>query len=216
MRVGAALLLCALAPAGAFAQAALPAVLPENDVVVAIGWSGSDFQSRSYDRWHGGLLGAGGFGHYWTDHLKTEIEAAWNNPGTDEIYEDLEHMGALTYALSDHRARDIRVGVAQIYQFGRNAWVHPFVGAGVDLVRRDTRIDRREQTRNVYLPPNRTVPIVIGPSHERRIDVFGQATLKAGLKMYATERAFFQTEFKIGIREDVDHVVWKAGFGVDF
>jgi hypothetical protein len=79
-----------------------------------------------------------------------------------------------------------------------------------------TRIDRREQTRTVYLPPNRSVPVLIPAADERRTDVFGQAVLKAGLKMYATEKAFFTTEFKLGFREDVDHVVWKVGFGVDF
>ena len=215
MRIGAAVLLCGLTPAWAFAQAPATA-LPENDASIAIGWSGSDFQLQSYDRWRGGVLAAATAGHYWTDHVKTEIEAAWTTPGTDQIYEDFAYTGAPTYAVSDHTARDVRLGITHIYQFGRNAWVHPFVGAGVDLVRRAARTDRREQTRSVYLPPNRTTPVVIPPAHERRTDVFGQAVLKTGLKMYATERAFFNTELKVGIREDVDHVVWKVGFGVDF
>jgi hypothetical protein len=34
--------------------------------------------------------------------------------------------------------------------------------------------------------------------------------------MYASERAFFNTELKLGIRREVDHVVWKIGLGFDF
>ncbi|RPI57686.1 MAG: hypothetical protein EHM55_00995 [Acidobacteria bacterium] len=215
MRTAAAVLLCCLTPAGAGAQT-MPPGLPSNDTVVAIGWTASEFRPERYDNWRGGLLVGVSGGHYWTDHLKTEIDGSWNSPGTDEIYEDLEYAGAITYAISNHRAHDLRFGVTQIYQFGRNAWVHPFVGAGVDIVRRRTRIDRREQTRTVYLPPDRSVPVLIPAADERRTDVFGQGVLKAGLKMYATEKAFFNTEFKLGFREDVDHVVWKVGVGVDF
>ncbi len=215
MRVAAAILLFWLTPAWAGAQTAPPA-LPRNDTAIAIGWTGSEFRPETYDNWRSGLLVGVGGGHYWTDHLKTEIDAGWNTSGTDEIYEDLVHEGGLTYATSNRRAHDVRFGVTQIYQFGRNVWVNPFVGAGVDLVRRDTRIDRPQQMRTVYVSPTRNIPVVIPAASERRTDVFGQAVLKTGLKMYATEKTFFTTAFKIGFREDVDYVLWNVGFGVDF
>ncbi len=206
---------CLLTPMSAWAQTAPPR-LPANDTAFSIGWSGNDLQQRSYDSWSGGfVLGVSG-GHYWTDHLKTEIDASWNNSGRDDVYEDLELNGALTYAELQRRAFDARVGVTQLYQFGRNTWVHPFLGAGVDLVHRRTTTDRPDQTRTVYLPPNRSVPVVIPAARERLSDTFAQAVLRTGLKMYATEKAFFTTELKLGFRENVDHVVWKMGFGVDF
>ena len=215
MRVAASMLLCWLTPAWAGAQTAPPA-LPTNDTAIAIGWTGSEFRPERYNNWRSGLLVGVSGGHYWTDHLKTEFGAGWNTPGTDEVYEDLVIEGGPTYATANHRAHDVRLGVTQIYQFGRNAWVNPFVGVGIDVVRRDTRIDRPQQTRTVYVPPNRNIPVVIPAASERRTDVFGQAVLKTGLKMYATEKAFFTTAFKIGFREDVDYVVWNVGFGVDF
>jgi hypothetical protein len=37
--------------------------------------------------------------------------------------------------------RQQNVAIAQQYQFFRNQWVHPHVGAGVDLARETTRED---------------------------------------------------------------------------
>jgi hypothetical protein len=215
MRIAAIAVVCALLPVRAWAQGAA-SVVPGNDVAAAVGWSGSDVGAERYDRWRGGVLASIGAGHYWTDHLKTEVDAAWSNSGTDEVYEDIEYSGGVTYAVSDQRVREIRVGVTQVYQFGRNAWVHPFAGVGVDLIQRETRTDRPAQTRTVYVAPNRTIPVTVPALNEQRRDVFAQAVLRAGLKMYATEKTFFSTEIKFGVRDDVDHVVWKVGIGVDF
>jgi len=215
MRIAAAVMLCWVAPASAGAQTA-PVVLPDNDTIVAVGWTGSEHELQTYDSWHGGLLVSIAAGHYWTDHLKTEFEAGWSTTGTNEVFEDINYAGALTYALTDHRARDFRIGATQIYQFGRNAWIHPFVGAGFDVIRRETTLERLPQSRTLYFPPNRSVPVTIPPSRERRNDVFAQGVLKTGVKMYASEKMFFTTELKFGLREDVDHVVWKLGLGFDF
>jgi hypothetical protein len=214
MRVAIVMLLCCV-PAFAEAQPALPA-LATNDAVISIGWAGSDHERPRYDSWRGSLLVGASVGHYWTDHLKTEVDASWSNPGKDEVYEDFVYQGGVTYTIADYRAHDIRIGATQIYQFGRNAWVHPYIGVGFDVVRRETAIDRVGQSRTVVLAPNRTVPVVIPPASERRTDVFGQGVIKSGLKLYATEKAFFNTELKFGIRRNVDLVVWKIGLGFDF
>jgi opacity protein-like surface antigen len=215
MRVIAAMFVCCIVPAAAAAQSAAPQ-LPKNDLSLSIGWAGSDFQLTRYDSWRGSVLVGAGAGHYWTDHLKTEVEFGWFDPGRDEIYENLDYLGTSTYAVADHTARDLRLGAVQIYQFGRNAWVHPYAGVGFDVIHRDVRIERDRQSRSVFLPPNRTIPVQIPPLSEHRTDVFAQGILKTGLKLYATERAFFNTEMKLGIRRDVDHVVWKVGLGFDF
>ena len=215
MRIAAAVLMCCVMPGGVAAQPVPPA-LPKHDATLTIGWAGSEYELSRYDRWRASLLVGGSVGHFWTDHLKTEFEAGWSNPGKAEIYEDITYLGALTYAEADHRSHDLRLGATQIYQFGRNAWVHPYVGVGFDVVRRETSIERRPQSRAVFLPPNRNIPVEIPPASERRTDVFGQGILKTGLKLYASEKAFFYTEFKLGLRRDVDHVVWKIGLGFDF
>jgi opacity protein-like surface antigen len=214
MRVLLAVLICGVTPALAGAQTE-PATLPRNDVSVSIGWSGAEHHIQDQRRWHGSLLAGMSGGRYWTDHLKTEFEASWSSPRTREIYETIERQGGYTYALSDYRAYDIRIGVAQVYQFGRNQWVHPYVGVGVDVVRRDTSIERLPQSRTVFVQ-SRSTPVDIPAASERNTTVFAQGVLKAGLKMYATEKTFFDTAVRFGVRHDVDHLVWKFGMGVDF
>ena len=214
MRVVVAILITGVMPAAAAAQTA-PATLPSNDARISIGWSGADHDVRDQKKWHGSLLVGLTGGHYWTNHLKTEVDANWNSPGRSERYETIQRQGGFTYALSDYRSYDIRVGVVQLYQFGRNEWVHPYVGVGIDAVRRHQAIDRVEQSRTVYVQ-NRTIPVVIPAASERKTTVFAEPFVKTGVKMYATEKMFFNTELKVGVKRDVDHVVWKFGMGFDF
>jgi hypothetical protein len=173
MPIAVAVLISCVTPAWVAAQPA-PPILPKNDATLTIGWAGSEYELSRYDTWRGSLLFAANVGHYWTDHLKTEFETGWSNPGIDEIYEDITYLGALTYAVVDHRSHDVRLGATQIFQFGRNAWVHPYVGVGFDVVRRETRIDRNRQSRAVFLPPNRNLPVEIPAASQHRTDVFGQ------------------------------------------
>ena len=214
MRVFLAVLICGVTPAWAAAQTA-PVVLPSNDTSISIGWAGADHDVHDDRRWHGSPLVNIRGGRYWTDHLKTEVEGSWSSSRRPEIYETIERQGAYTYALSDYRAHDIRVGVAQLYQFGRNAWVHPYVGVGADVVRRESLLERRPQSRTVFVQ-NRNIAVDIPAVSERTTTVFAQAVLKTGLKMYVGEKTFFNTELKFGVRRDVDHLVWKIGMGVDF
>ncbi|MEO5742430.1 MAG: outer membrane beta-barrel protein [Vicinamibacterales bacterium] len=213
MRVLLAMLMCVM-PAWAVEQTA-QAALPDHDTTISIGWTGAEHETRDQRRWHGSLLAGVNVGHYWTDHLKTEAEASWSSPRTHQIYENFERDGGYTYALSDYRAYDIRIGVAQLYQFGRNEWVHPYVGVGADVVRRASSFERLPQSRTIFVQ-NRNIPVAIPAASERTTGVFAQAILKAGVKMYVSEKAFFNTELKLGVRDDVDHVVWKFGMGVDF
>jgi opacity protein-like surface antigen len=214
MRSILAIFIWGVTPAWAVAQTA-PAALPSNDATISIGWSASDHQSDGQKRWHGSLLAGVSAGHYWTNHVKTEVDASWNRPGRSERYETIERQGGFTYALADYRAYDVRVGVAQLYQFGRNEWVHPYVGVGIDAVRRHQSIDRIQQSRSVYVQ-NRPIPVAIPAASERKTTIFAEPFVKAGLKMYASEKMFFNTEFKVGVKRDVDHVVWKIGMGFDF
>jgi opacity protein-like surface antigen len=216
MRVFLAMLMCGVAPAWAAAQTAATTPLPANDVVISGGWAGAEHRIYDGRHWHGSLLLGASAGHYWTPHLKTEVEASWNSPRTREVFENIEREGVYTYALSDYRAHDARVGIAQLYQFGRNEWVHPYVGAGVDVVRRVATISRLQQTRTVFVSPNRQIPVEIPGSREEKTTVFAQAILKTGLKMYVAEKTFFHTELKFGVQDDLDHLVWKFGMGVDF
>jgi hypothetical protein len=209
------MLMCVFTPAWATAQS-VAATLRDNDITISTGWAGAEHTIRDERHWHGSLLLSARVGHHWTDHLKTEVEGSWSSPRTREVFENIEREGGFTYSLSNYRGQDIRFGVVQLYQFGRNEWVHPYVGVGADVVRRVASTDRLRQSRTVFVSPNRQIPIEIPAASEQRTTVFAQAVLKAGLKMYVSERAFFNTELKFGLRRDIDHVVWNLGMGVDF
>lgn len=213
MRTALVVMMCCAAARDAAAQTAIR--LPQHDVALSVGWAGSEYDtSSSYDRWRGSLLLNITAGRYWTDHLKTEFEIGWLDAGTTEVYTDLQIGGVPTYALVQFDARDVRIGAAQLYQFGRNQWVHPYLGVGVDVIARQTTKRRPQQTRDY--PPPRGAPIVIPPLDERDSVVLAQPFLNAGLKMYASERMFFTTALKLGITHDVDHAVWRIGVGFDF
>ena len=209
-----AILICGVVPATAQAQTARPA-LPDTDAIVSIGWSGSEHDARDQRPWHASVLVSLRAGHYWTHHAKTEVEASWSIPRSHQIYENIERAGGYTYVISDYRPHDVRIGAAQLYQFGRNQWVHPYVGAGADVVRRSVAIDRQSQSRTIFLQ-NRNIPVDFPALNERETTLFVQATMKTGVKLYLTEKAFFDTELKAGLRRGVDHLVWKFGAGVDF
>ncbi len=214
MRFFITILTCVTFPAWSEAQVALP----RNDAVISIGWAGSEIGLTDYDRWRASLfLGAGG-GHYWTDHLKTEVEAGWYNAADSETYEELVIGGLRTSARSMYRIGEVRLAVGQVYQFGRNDWMHPYVGAGADVIRRSVALDRPAQQGFAYsTQPGQTSRDVAIPSlraHDSSTLV--RPFIKTGAKMYASERIFFVTDLKVGFAPDLDHVLWKLGLGFDF
>lgn len=218
MRKGLATLMCALAPALAHAQAPSEvAPLPRNDATASIGWFGAEYDEVGrYNRWHGSLFTGISLGHYWTDNLKTEVEAAWLGQAHADAYEEIVFGEDRTYAESDYRFRDIKVSLAQAFQFGRNAWVHPFLAGGVDVDRLQSTEDRPPQNRVIYLSNRDTRTVFIPGFRETETSVRVRPFVKTGLKMYVSDRSFLTTEVKFGLGGGVDHVLWKTGIGVDF
>ena len=190
--------------------------LPQNDLTVSLGWSGAEHDSTNdYDRWRGSLFVGVSGGHYWTEHVKTEIEAAWNSRTTDEVYEELVVGATRTYGIATYRVSDARLSLGQSYQFGRNEWVHPFVGVGADLVRRHVEMDRPAQTRQTYTY-QRPIDVRIPAAQSSDTRALVRPYVKGGWKMYASDRLYFTTEFKLGFAPDLDHALWKIGMGFDF
>jgi hypothetical protein len=215
MRLTIALLACVLFPSWTAAQVSLP----RNDAAIALGWSGSEYPLGEYDRWRGSLFLSIAAGHHWSDHFKTDLEAGWTSRVDTESYQEIDVNGVETYALANYRARDLRLTIAPSYQFGRNQWVHPYIGTGVDIIHRESVLERPFQLRLqsgttvVGRPPlNIPVPAL----HERETQVLVRPFLKTGVKMYASERSFFVTELKLGFASDLEHALWKLGVGFDF
>ncbi len=213
MRVMIAILSLVILPSRGEAQVELA----RNDTTLSVGWAGSEYALSDYDRWRGSLFLSVTGGHYWTDHLKTEIEAGWSSRVNDETYELVTVRNVPSYGRATYRIRDDRLTVGQSYQFGRNAWAHPYVGAGADLIRRRTMLDRPAQTTYPNSPSTRPAPWIDIPAFRAsETQVLVRPFIKTGVKMYASERMFFLTELKLGFAPDLDHALWKLGLGFDF
>ena len=107
------------------------------------------------------------------------------------------------------------MALAQQYQFGHNARVHPYVTAGVRFEwvryteeRGPVFVSIRTPPYSVLLEPERT----IGPVTELEVVPF----IGGGFKGYFNERAFFRTDMGIGLQGGVKHVTFSSGIGVDF
>jgi hypothetical protein len=215
MRHELAMIACLFLPALAAAQTPSPR-LPRSDVSAAIGWSGTEYRElEEYNRWNAQLLGGLGAGHYWTDQLKTEVEAGWLSRVSSDSYENLLIDGVQTYAISTYRIQAFKVSLGQTYQFGRNAWSHPFVGAGVDLDHVRSTETRPAQSRPI-LGVNRPAEVLVPALREVETTMRARPFVKTGVKLYVTDRAFFTTDLKLGLGNGVDHVLWRTGIGVDF
>ena len=189
--------------------------LVRSDLAVTVGWLNGHKPSvdRYGDDWYNrGLHGGGSFGWYWSDHLKTEVEAGTSNTAHVYRFQPVTPGGIPTYQSSELDVRTRRLALGQQYQFFRNAWAHPHVTAGVDLTWETTTehlsavtnfdASRRE------LRPART----IGPDTRLRVRPYGEV----GYKAYMTRRAFFRNDLRLAFRHGVDDVILRFGFGVDF
>jgi hypothetical protein len=155
-----------------------------------------------------------GIGRYWTEHLKTEAELAITGQGNLVSFEELEsEPGVSRYLYRDHTYRIRTLSLVQAWQFGHNAWVHPFLGAGIDV-----DWERRTVETNLQVSDNRTDPVftVEAVSRETRTEVIPRAVAVAGLKAYLTRNAFFRTDVRASFSESVDQVAWRFGVGWDF
>lgn len=157
--------------------------------------------------WSASLFKGLGAGFYWSEHLKTEIEAGW--PGTTEAYGYFSTRlpdGSASYTYEEHTFRAFNVSAALLYQFGRNSFFHPFVGTGIQATRERDEIERTTQTSR-------------GPAHTDvgdTIAVRARPFITTGFKAYVSDRAFFRGDVKLDVGNRVEQVVWRAGVGVDF
>jgi hypothetical protein len=193
-------------------------VLSRNDVTVSLGWYGAEYrQLDRYDRWNASLFAGLGSGHYWTDHHKTEVEGAWLSRVSEESYGPVVINGVPISAESRYRIQGVKLSVGQLYQFGRNQWVHPFLGAGADIDWLQLTLDRPAQSQFGYVPSDRTSrPLLIPARHEKKSATEVRPYLKTGLKMYTSDRGFFTTEIKLGLGSGIDQMLWRIGAGFDF
>jgi hypothetical protein len=191
--------------------------LPRIDVSASAGWFAANETSITVyggvGAWYGTSWNRSiAAGYYWTEHLKTEVEAGWNGQG--EIYgqhPDASRNGSETFGPVEHYFSSRNLVVGQQYQFGHNAWFHPHVSAGavVQWVDRTDEIGPLYESRTGRIVrPARTVELATA----RRANAF----VGTGFKAYMSTRAFFRMDLRIAVGTHVDHVLTSFGFGFDF
>ena len=185
--------------------------LTRADVTASIGaFSASHVVSEDVccgSNWSSSFFKGLGAGYYWTDHLKTEIEAGW--PGPTEVLGGFSRRladGTQVFGYDEHAFRTFKLSAGQSYQFGRNALFHPFVGGGVDLTREHDIRERNTET-----------PRGLAHTDVTETDVVrARPFVTTGFKAYFSERGFFRGAWKLEFGSRVEGITWNAGFGVDF
>jgi hypothetical protein len=203
------MVLLAGAPAARAQGAAAP--VSRADVSVSAGWFNAEKSEldsyRGRNDWYNrSLYGGAGFGWYWTDHLKTEVDGGVTTGADLQVYTPTVIDGRQSTLYSTYTIGTRRLAISQQYQFYRNVWFHPFVSGGLDLTWERTR----RQDEIYSLQPVRTQPF------DTQTELLVRPFATVGFKAYFTPRAFFRTDMKIAFDEGVDEALLRFGLGVDF
>jgi hypothetical protein len=207
-------------PPSARAQA-VPPKLPAFDAAVLAGWGAlRGDEAATYDSWDGVSVVALAIGYYWTDNLKTELQLQTGTEASYYGYPEVIRVPGIAvpvYRSFEQRAHVTSIAPAVHYQFFRNQWFHPFLGAGVSL--------DRDRVRRVY--PEQPVPTGANggppwaqlPREEQptRTTIVPRPLLLGGFKAYVASRAFLRTDasatFVVRSRAMLR---WQVGVGFDF
>jgi hypothetical protein len=217
LAISAATWLAASGLAGAQEPSRAP--LTRADTHFVVGWQNLHKEQpgqQSFNNWINGIFyGGAGAGWYWTDHVKTQVDFGAGTKGRQYRYEPLVINGQTTGSSSRLQVHQQSLAISQQYQFFRNQWFHPHVGAGVDIARETTTedysplffFDNVTRTSRQILPARTE-----GPEHRTIARPFAEA----GFKAYMTRRAFFTADTRLMYRKGLDEVLFRLGFGIDF
>jgi Outer membrane protein beta-barrel domain len=170
-----------------------------------------------YDSWANKILDAGaGVSWYWTDHLRTQVDFGATTKDERYDYQPLFIDGRPTYTVSETTFSSRHLAIAQHYQFFRNQWVHPRVGAGVDVTWERSTVETQPV---LFSDPVSRQTIQLRPAHTEgpETNTIARPFFEVGYKAYMTRRAFFTNDLRLGIRHGgIDNVILRFGFGADF
>ena len=188
------------------------------DASVTVGWLGGDKEgvARRWNDWYDTFATSIDFGRYWTSHLKIEAGATFTTEGDVYSEQMLSIPGEPSpiFFSREHRFAIRAASLGGAYQFFENTWVHPFLGAGLQLAW------ERERIQTPFSPVSgrggRPLPIpnptVVG---DTRFDPLPFVT--GGAKLYVHERGFIRTDLSAAFdARGAARVWWRVGGGVDF
>jgi hypothetical protein len=204
------LVLCCAAPASG--QTVLT---PRADLQSGIGWQNLSGQPTPGGAWmHGIVLADGAAGWYWTEHLRTQIDAGIGSHGRQVRTVPRTSTDRQAFDIVISRVQPVSFTVTQQYQFFHNAWFHPHLGAGIQ-VRRDRFEEQHEAT--VAFDEDRQQWVQLQPAFTDRFTrTRVAAAIDGGFKAYLSRRAFFVGDARFTVRRTLDGVLFRAGLGIDF
>jgi hypothetical protein len=171
------------------------------------------------DEWYFDGRYAASIGRYWTDHFKTELEFATTGEGRRFTQISVPVPGrGYPYPISIEEFRRLQqVSARAVWQFYDNAWVHPYLNAGVvadfDRVRRFSP--------EFYYPPGdpRLGPLgTVRPEINLEPDTDYRAGISfgGGSKFYISPSAYVNAGVQLTYAKPAATVSLLAGFGVEF
>jgi hypothetical protein len=213
-------------PVLAYAQSSPPsptAATPWDSTVVVGLLSGrpQPTGTRSYaDDWFNAAELGAVIGRHLTPHVKAELELSTSTEGRRfvERYVQPPNYPNPVPIGAEQFTRIHEVGASLTYQFFENEWVHPFVqvGAVMDLDRVRTHTwaqsfftgdSRASGNQVIVADENETMP---------KTSIRGRGVVGAGAKFYVTPRVFVRTDGRFAVGASGQHLVLRAGVGVDF
>ena len=194
----------------------VPAASTRWDVAAHVTWLGERRPAESFewDRWFGVASGGASIGYYWTTHLKTEFDLSSSSEGEDYSVEIIPVPGLTTplFVQRDHETRFTTASAGLASQFFENAWFHPFVSAGLEIVR------EREHIETIPPPvPPRGSTVSPPLESETRVGYSGRPYVATGFKLYLSDHAFIRTDLRTSwSSHGLAALGWRSGVGVDF
>jgi hypothetical protein len=172
-----------------------------------------------YNNWYSEGRYAASIGYYWTEHLKTEFEFAHSGEGQRYLQEIARVPGSgAPYSIpveAFHRLQ--QTSLRMVWQFGENAWVHPYVNAGYVL---DADRQHRHSPITYSYPgdPRVVPPILVRPAvnTEERIEFRSGGSLGGGAKFFVAPNAYINTGLQWTFAGPAKTITFLSGFGVEF
>lgn len=194
----------------------VPAVFPRWDLSGSLGMQ-NIAAGRNPEPWRSAwdhkLEYRADVGWYWTTHLKTELTASTSTLSHDyEVETFPSGASSPVYAYTNVERRVTLLGPGVTWQFGENAFVHPYVTGGVQLWIVQQHRFRSPDTYR-FGPSASQVP----PIDDRTTTVLGRPFVAGGFKSYISRKAFVRSEARAAFSSaGTRQLSITAGIGVDF
>lgn len=189
------------------------------DTSLTIGWLGGNKEEigGDWNQWYDTFATSLDVGRYWTSRFKTDLGATFTTHG--EVYSQehftLPGQSSPVFFSRQHRFGLSALNLSAAYQFLENCWVHPFVGAGVQLAWERQRVETPFPT---AFGRDGRGPFTVPPAPDPSGTTFDpRPFLSSGAKFYVSENGFIRTDLSAAFdARGAARVWWRVGGGIDF